>query len=207
MADTKITRQIRERSRAQLGLCVRCGKRDQEPELRFCRLCLDDSARKTKIWYGKRDGSKLCNVCGERPKLHKRKSCAACRSKKMRERRLLARSGVCNACLTHKPAKGYKSCQRCRDIQERHRKRLRNEVLGEYGSKCVCCGETEKGFLTIDHIEQKRPGEPKRLASGGALLLSRLKRDGYPDGFQVLCRNCNWGKYINEGVCPHRVAA
>ncbi len=27
-----------------------------------------------------------------------------------------------------------------------------------------------------------------------------------PEGFQVLCWNCNLGKYYNGGVCPHRGA-
>ena len=27
---------------------------------------------------------------------------------------------------------------------------------------------------------------------------------GYPPGYQVLCYNCNCGRYRNGGVCPHK---
>ena len=30
-----------------------------------------------------------------------------------------------------------------------------------------------------------------------------IKRNNYPDGFQVLCWNCNSGKGANGGICPH----
>lgn len=30
-----------------------------------------------------------------------------------------------------------------------------------------------------------------------------LMKNKYPSGFQVLCWNCNMGKQINGGVCPH----
>jgi hypothetical protein len=29
-------------------------------------------------------------------------------------------------------------------------------------------------------------------------------KQGFPDGFQTLCFNCNVGKYKNGGVCPHQ---
>jgi len=32
-----------------------------------------------------------------------------------------------------------------------------------------------------------------------------LKKHKYPDGFQVLCFNCNVGKYLNKGTCPHKL--
>jgi hypothetical protein len=31
------------------------------------------------------------------------------------------------------------------------------------------------------------------------------QKHGYPEGFQVLCMNCNWGRYRNGGVCPHEL--
>jgi hypothetical protein len=27
--------------------------------------------------------------------------------------------------------------------------------------------------------------------------------NGFPAGFQVLCFNCNQGRRLNHGVCPH----
>jgi hypothetical protein len=30
-----------------------------------------------------------------------------------------------------------------------------------------------------------------------------LRKNGFPEGFQVLCANCNIGRHINGGICPH----
>ena len=35
------------------------------------------------------------------------------------------------------------------------------------------------------------------------MMYGWLRRNSYPEGFQVLCHNCNLGKKINGGVCPH----
>lgn len=35
-------------------------------------------------------------------------------------------------------------------------------------------------------------------------LYRSLKRRGFPkDRFRLLCANCNLGRYLNGGVCPH----
>ena len=39
---------------------------------------------------------------------------------------------------------------------------------------------------------------------GGTKFYRWLKRNNFPEGFQVLCFNCNCGKEINKGVCPHK---
>lgn len=84
--------------------------------------------------------------------------------------------------------------------KEISRKR-RQEVISHYGGKCVCCGETYPGFLVIDHIDG---GGGKHRKETGANITEWLRRNNYPVGFQVLCFNCNWGKYANDGICPHK---
>lgn len=38
-----------------------------------------------------------------------------------------------------------------------------------------------------------------------AKLFAVLKRLGWPrDRYQLLCANCNFGKLMNGGVCPHQ---
>ena len=78
------------------------------------------------------------------------------------------------------------------------RDNLRLEALAAYGNKCVCCGETEIVFLTIDHINGNGTSHRKTISNH---LFYWLKKSGYPEGFQVLCRNCNWAKF--KGGCPH----
>jgi len=71
--------------------------------------------------------------------------------------------------------------------------------------------ETEMGFLSLDHINNdgaadrtKRYGA-RNKSGGGGEFYRRLKKEGWPTGFQVLCMNCNFGKRIYGGVCPHMV--
>jgi hypothetical protein len=99
-----------------------------------------------------------------------------------------------------------KSC--CRDIKQVARDKTRDLVFSAYGGYiCVCCGETEPLFLTIDHIHNDGAAHRKSINGGGTRLYDWLRARNYPDGFQVLCLNCNMGKYRNGGTCPHKTSA
>lgn len=89
--------------------------------------------------------------------------------------------------------------------------RLKAEVLVAYGGRCSCCGESNPGFLTMDHIHQDGHLERTTGTSGtrqggsGSALYTQLKKAGFPQGrHQVLCWNCNCGRATNGGVCPHQ---
>jgi hypothetical protein len=91
--------------------------------------------------------------------------------------------------------------------QVKCRDKAREEAFARYGGwRCACCGETERKFLTLDHIgndgymRKKYGGEPRAAGQ----LYGWLRKMGYPDGFQVLCMNCNFGKARNGGLCPHQ---
>jgi len=94
-------------------------------------------------------------------------------------------------------------------MMQAKRARIKAAVFAAYGGyKCVCCGETEKLFLTIDHIENdgaewRRSNLGKRTMAG-YLTYRWLVAHHFPPGFQVLCMNCNHGKRMNGGICPHQ---
>jgi len=92
---------------------------------------------------------------------------------------------------------------RARKVAE-YRARDRKAAFMAYGGfKCACCSEMEPMFLSIDHIDND--GAAHRKAIGGmSTFYQWLRQNKYPPGFQVLCRNCNWGKHVNGGVCPHQ---
>lgn len=82
--------------------------------------------------------------------------------------------------------------------------RHRSEVLAHYGNECACCGESEPLFLAVDHINND--GSEHRRSkdrSSHNNMYGWLVRNGFPDGFQILCSNCNHGKHRNGGTCPH----
>ncbi|UOF80565.1 icea protein [Caudoviricetes sp.] len=115
----------------------------------------------------------------------------------------------------------YKSVKMCRKHRDRiyyaGKRRDRNEyfvqysarrkaeVFKHYGAVCACCGEQQVLFLSVDHINND--GNSHVTSTGkrinGVYLYSQIVSQGYPDTYQILCMNCNWGKRMNKGVCPH----
>lgn len=72
-------------------------------------------------------------------------------------------------------------------------RRLREEAVGRYGGACDCCGEKAIEFLAV---------APKRKAKMRVPSYWRLRKDGYPKGFRVLCANCKSALSL-YGYCPH----
>lgn len=72
--------------------------------------------------------------------------------------------------------------------------------------ECNCCQETILEFLTLDHINNDGAIKRKAGQRKGQTLYTYLKSHDYPDKdkFQVLCFNCNSGRNINGGICPHQ---
>jgi hypothetical protein len=89
------------------------------------------------------------------------------------------------------------------------RANLKAEVFSHYGGpKCACCAEAELLFLQLDHVNGGG-GKFRKRRTGYELatyaVYIDIKRRGFPPGeFQVLCGNCNMGKHLNGGVCPHQ---
>lgn len=94
------------------------------------------------------------------------------------------------------------------DYMRAKRQKNRDLVFAHYGESCACCGEAERMFLSIDHIANDgavhRRSLKGQIGKGGSSFFDWLVRTSFPDGFQTLCRNCNWGKHANGGVCPHK---
>lgn len=103
--------------------------------------------------------------------------------------------------------------------------KARLEVLSHYSGKenpdCACCQESDVRFLQIDHVNndgaqhRREIGMPqsdsnqmkkegRKSSIGGNGFVYWLKKNNFPEGFQVLCANCNYGKK-NYGECPHKL--
>lgn len=77
-------------------------------------------------------------------------------------------------------------------------------ALTYYGGKppmCNCCKEDIYEFLSIDHINGG--GKKHRDKIKRHQLYDWLVNNNFPDGFQVLCFNCNFAKG-HFGECPHK---
>ena len=86
--------------------------------------------------------------------------------------------------------------------QKKWFRKLKIDVLTAYGSYCLCCGEQEPVFLTIEHPNKDGSKERKEIGLG-TTFYCYLRRENYPSGYEVLCYNCNRATYL--GICPHNV--
>lgn len=86
---------------------------------------------------------------------------------------------------------------RARSLERRQR------VIAAYGGCCSCCGESAFEFLAIDHINGKEQREIDGYRQAAALVMWLIKHN-FPEGYRILCHNCNCaiGFYA---VCPHEV--
>lgn len=83
---------------------------------------------------------------------------------------------------------------------------VRRQVLEAYGGTppiCACCGEWRYPFLSLDHIDGSGAAA-RKTGDRGNVFWRRLRREGYPPGYRVLCHNCNQGRG-QFGKCPHEL--
>lgn len=116
----------------------------------------------------------------------------------------------CPSCGCRPARVGVTLCELCHTTRQKYYKLKRDEtyniIFKRYGEFCTCCGETDREFLTIDHIDgngNKHRKEVKR--AGGVGFYQKLVQLGLPEGFRTRCFNCNIAAYHNGGVCPHQV--
>lgn len=127
----------------------------------------------------------MCRICKEREPENKRRICSRCHNKQ------------------RNPDWYEKNKERIIAKNRQRQKVIRTVVLQRYGNKCVCCGETNPRFLTMDHIKGGGRAHRKSIASiYDYLNLKPLDEEQ----FQILCFNCNCSKYWNNNICPHKQA-
>lgn len=176
--------------------------------------------RHEKISHG------LCAVCGKQPNLTGIKECEKCRDKRRNaqkkqyhqtqynknkekissQRKIYKQAGLCSRCGKEKENSNL-TCSICLQKQTEKRQHNKDIVFAAYGGyKCSCCGENIKEFLQIDHINNDGAKHRKSIfgeKNKNKPLYSWIIKNNFPPMFQILCANCNWGKRMNNGVCPH----
>jgi hypothetical protein len=110
-------------------------------------------------------------------------------------------NGCCINCLKPNDRASRTLCSVCQEKKRLYLKRqmdgVRATVFLAYGNKCACCAEWRHLFLGIDHVS------PNSKEKGGWHLYRRLIKANFPEGYRLLCHNCNLGRYMNGGTCPH----
>lgn len=127
---------------------------------------------------------------------------------------------VCNTCGKSKPLDAFriafqgqnaklgyvdstslrKRCHACQTFRERMM--VKASFLSAYGGKCSCCGEDDPRFLTLDHVHND--GKEDRNGRPNYIIMRQAVTNFRPDLYQILCFNCNFAKFHNKGICPHK---
>lgn len=123
-------------------------------------------------------------------KLRGHRQCKACWN--------LARRGWLKA----NPDKLRKYREQANRCHREQMNRSKVAAVAAYGGRCSCCGESNILFLTFDHVFNNG-AEHRRRDRSATKLAQWLCKNRFPAGFQVLCFNCNIGRHLNGGVCPH----
>lgn len=58
----------------------------------------------------------------------------------------------------------------------------------------------------IDHVNNDGYEHRKKIPAG-MIFYKWLIDNDYPSSMQLLCANCNYGKRLNKGECPHKTRA
>lgn len=90
--------------------------------------------------------------------------------------------------------------------QQKQRRKVKTEIISHYSPNlsCVRCGFNDIRALSIDHIDGggKRQKEEIGVSRIGGIGFYRwLIRNNFPEGFQVLCMNCQFIKRIENHEC------
>lgn len=212
--------------RRNKGLCPKCGNKLINNR-KICNNCLEKSNPNYKrndirIPWTDRKKLGLCVACGE-PNSTSHQWCKECSKKynttaSLTRKRIIA-NGLCGDCGQRLLAKRSKTrCIICIYktkkwySQSDHRlnrikrdRLIRRIVIHYYGGKCKCCGESEKTFLALDHIDGNGNAHRRKIKkSSGRGFNDWIIQQNFPKGFQVLCYNCNMSKYLLGGICAHQ---
>lgn len=93
---------------------------------------------------------------------------------------------------------------RHRGYKQAFMRKKKEQAYRILGAKCNCCGESNKMFLTVDHVNNDGYKDKQRRRSLTYLMYIEIVRNTFPGKYQILCWNCNCGKRTNGGTCPHK---
>ena len=183
----------------KIKVCNVCGVNPTQLNNNRCEECI----KKVKLRRKSRKDVKRCVVCNSNKAERGKVTCDECLSKEKQRKRLLRENHICTVCRKNRVSIS-RTCPECQKRGREKDKELKQSTMKAYGSKCACCGETNLEFLCIDHINgggNKHRAQFKG-SGGGRDIYRWLIKNNYPEGFQVLCFNCNHSKGL-FGKCAH----
>jgi hypothetical protein len=180
--------------------------------IKVCRAC--EKPKDTDNDFPRKPGGRfgVAAVCKQCDSARSKRYYAANREQKLAARRAYVEANK-DAVYTDNAARNrrrYASDPDWRDQRNRETRAaaiaIRRLVLSHYAGgepHCACCDETADEFLQLDHVNGGGGVQRAQSGSRGSTgVFYWLRRNGFPEGYRVLCANCNFalGRY---GYCPH----
>lgn len=85
-------------------------------------------------------------------------------------------------------------CKECSNLEEERNKQINRiitlQIYTNGKMECCLCGEDDIDVLSFDHIYNN--GNIHRKEIKNCHIARWLIRNNFPEGYRVLCRNCNW---------------
>jgi hypothetical protein len=154
--------------------------------------------------YKQRKANNLCVDCGKFEPKKDRVRCEICLQRLSLNRNAFTKKGICYLCRKNPVLPSLTICEKCSSSRKQTASSLKQFTVNKYGGKCACCGESRLEFLCVDHINNdgKQHRKTFRWSGCGRDIYKWLRDNNYPEGFQVLCFNCNHSKGL-FGECAH----
>ncbi len=225
--DQAAIRTTKRRNRAiEKGFCNRCIKKEALEGFSTCETCREYNKKHSKknndIRYKHRKDNNLCTACGIGLDIDDGVRCKRCALIDRQQNQVIKdqrrKNHICTICGKNPIQLGGKTyCEDCsknrsewyatsgtKEKNKEERTQWKNTVLEYYGKICKCCGESTLEFLSIDHIEGSGNQHRKEINKYGSGFYKWVIDNNFPEDLQTLCMNCNFGKRINGGTCPHQ---
>lgn len=178
-----------------MDICKECGKQEEIAKGRVCKECIN---LKNRIRSQSEEAKAKRKAYEHRPEIVKRRRSRA-EDPEMKKKQLAAQH-------RYNRTEHGKAMNRIR--QSRMGLQWKTECFQAYGgSECIWCGDKYFNGLTIDHINNDGAKHRRKMRKNGRCvdghgLYLWLRRRRFPEGYQVLCRTCNWVKHVNAGILP-----
>jgi len=161
--------------------CIICGNEciKIQSNHKYCsRKCFNVTRRKRRIEY-----SKVCKLCNKNF-ICKRSTANFC-------------SAICSRKVYYRNKPDLLKATRKRSSYN-----LKEKLFNMYGRYCYCCGQSEPGFLTLDHVKNDGYKDRKTEGLSSHAIYRKAIKHYRPDIYCILCYNCNLAK-AHLGICPH----
>lgn len=104
---------------------------------------------------------------------------------------------ACKVCLSKPRTKFKMSKEEALRRNHERTKRKKEKLVRHYSKgtmKCESCGFSDIRALNIDRIDNSGHEHRKTVDN----VYDWLIRENFPEGFAVLCSNCNWKKHLRQ---------